>query len=79
MNVLLDLVEIENVVRGEMSCNRNKLKCYGSCLVVSYMPLAGIVDSDVSWSRRSRGILCPKYLVKRIKKFSVPAKNIHHK
>ena len=28
-----------------------KLKCYGSCLVVPYMVLAGMVDSELSFQR----------------------------
>ena len=31
-----------------MPYNRYKLKFYGSCLVVAYMVLAGMVDSDVT-------------------------------
>ena len=33
---------------GEIPYNLYKLKCYGSCLVVAYMVLAGMVDSDVT-------------------------------
>ena len=33
---------------GEMPYNRYKLKCYGSFLVVAYMVLVGMVDSDVT-------------------------------
>ena len=34
---------------GEMPYSRYKLKCYGSCLVVPYMVLAGMADSDVKF------------------------------
>ena len=33
---------------GEMPYNGYKLKCYCSCLVVAYMVLAGMVNSDVT-------------------------------
>ena len=33
---------------GEMPYHRYKLKCYGSCLVIADMGLAGMVDSYVT-------------------------------
>ena len=32
-----------------MPYNRYKIECYGSSLVVPYMVLAGMVDSDVTF------------------------------
>ena len=51
MNVSLDEVEIENGVARCRITDRYKLKCYGSCLVVPYMVLAGMGDSGVSFWR----------------------------
>ena len=34
-----------------MPYDRYNFKCYGSCLVVAYMFLPGMVDSDVSFRR----------------------------
>ena len=44
---IASLVYGRELGRGEMSYTRYKLKCYGSCLLVLYMVLAGMIDSDV--------------------------------